>query len=116
MANLWLLDVNQLLKAKSAITPDNKDLYIDVLCEKLAEINGDLQQFKEIVHNETMVSDPSPDDLQDLVNELKNEIQDLKIDISNLNDELYELKGETLDTITITKLESEDHETINNTN
>ena len=90
--NYFLLDIDNLLRLKYKITPENYSDYIDALYEKLEEVNGQLEQYKEIIRMESWSSDPSPDDLDDLMEELTNEIQDLKIEVINLTDELSELK------------------------
>jgi hypothetical protein len=83
--NLFLLDAEQLLRAKSAIKPDNYANYIDALCEKLAENHSNLMQFTDVLDNFGL-SDYCPQilemDIQSLYDEietLKNRIKELEI-------------------------------------
>ena len=43
----FLLDINNLLRLKSSITPDNYVDYIDALCEKLTEMQEQIQELKD---------------------------------------------------------------------
>jgi hypothetical protein len=76
--NLFLLDAEQLLHAKSAVKPDNYANYIDALCEKLAENNSNLTQFTDVLDNFGL-SDYCP--------------QMLELDIQSLYDEIDTLKN-----------------------
>jgi archaellum component FlaC len=93
MSNLWLLTTEQLIKAKHSIVSDKKDWYIDALCERLADVSDTLRQFQEVITDETMLSKPEVNDLISVIEELKNEIEDLEMDKANLQLELDELKG-----------------------
>jgi archaellum component FlaC len=87
MTSLFLLSTEQLIKAKHSIVSDKKDWYIDAICERLADVSDTLRQFKEVITNETMLSEPDVSDLIAVIVELKKEIKDLEIDKANLLDE-----------------------------
>ena len=76
--NLFLLDAEQLLHAKSSIKADNYVNYIDALCEKFAENNDNLQQICEVLDNFGL-SNYCP--------------QMLELDIQSLCDEIETLKN-----------------------
>lgn len=83
MANLWLIDTDTLIKAKSSICTDKKDDYIDALCERLAEVNRNYQQITEVLHDYNL-SDYSAEFLRIDIENLHNEIDLLKTRLNEL--------------------------------
>jgi len=81
--NLFLLNVEQLLHAKSAIKPDNYANYIDALYEKLAENNSNLTELTEVLNNFNL-SDYSAEFLELDIQSLYDEIETLKNRIKEL--------------------------------
>ena len=80
---LFLLDAEQLLRAKSTIKADNYANYIDALCEKFAENNDNLTQIKDVLNNFGL-SDYCPQMLEFDIQSLYDEINLLKERVKEL--------------------------------
>lgn len=93
--NLWLVDNKTLINGRHAIPSDKKDWFIDVLCERLAEVSRTLEQFQEVIADETNTIEPDVSDLLQLISENNEKIKLLEIDKENLSYELNELKEAT---------------------
>lgn len=81
--NLFLLDAEQLLHAKSAIKADNYANYIDALCEKFAENNDNLTQICEVLNNFGL-SDYSVEFLEMDIQALLDRISELETRVKEL--------------------------------
>jgi hypothetical protein len=92
--NLWLVDNKTLINGRKAIPSDKKDWFIDVLCERLAEVSNTLRQFQEVIEGETMYTEPDVSDLMQLISDYNEKIKLLEIDKENLSYELNQLKNE----------------------